>query len=116
MIQFPFEIEENRRISFFDVMVEQYNDRLVFDVYRKPTSTKPAQCHKNAAFNSLPHRMFNFQLSPQNYENEKKKIFEIGRVNSYPANQIQKIIRKHEDTTSRPNRTTLSTFPLLLIT
>jgi hypothetical protein len=29
--------------------------------------------------------MCNFQLSPQNYENEKKKIFEIGRVNGYPS-------------------------------
>jgi hypothetical protein len=46
--------------------------------------------HKNAAFNSMAHRMCNFQLSPQNYENEKKKILEIGRVNGYPANQIQK--------------------------
>jgi hypothetical protein len=42
----------------------------------------------------------NFQVSPQNYESEKKKIFEIGRVNGYPADQIQKIIRKYEDTTS----------------
>jgi hypothetical protein len=25
-------------------------------------------------------------VSPQNYENEKKKIFEIGRVNGYPGN------------------------------
>jgi hypothetical protein len=49
-----------------------------------------------------------FQLSPQNYENEKKNIFEIGRVHGYLANQIQKIIRKHEDTTSRRNLTTLS--------
>jgi hypothetical protein len=38
-IQFTFEIEEDRRIPFLDVMVERYIDRLVFDVYRKPTST-----------------------------------------------------------------------------
>jgi hypothetical protein len=115
-IQFTFEIEENGRIPFLDVMVERSIDRLVFDVYRKPTSTQRyitadsyhPQCHKNAAFNSMAHRMCNFQLSPQNYENEKKKILEIGRVNGYPANQIQKIIRKHEDTTSRRNLTTLS--------
>jgi hypothetical protein len=36
------------------------------------------------------HGMCNFQLSPQNNENENKKIFEIGQVNGYPANQIQK--------------------------
>jgi hypothetical protein len=40
-IQFTFEIEENGRIPFLDVMVEHYTDRLVFDVYRKPTKTIP---------------------------------------------------------------------------
>jgi hypothetical protein len=50
----------------------------------------------------------NFQVSPQNYEGEKKNVFKIGRVNGYPANQIQKIIRKHEDTTLIRNLTTLS--------
>jgi hypothetical protein len=39
-IQFTFEIEENGRIPFLDVMVERYIDRLVFDVYRKPSNTK----------------------------------------------------------------------------
>jgi hypothetical protein len=70
-------------------MVEWYIDILVFDVYQKPTSTQRyitadsfhPQYYKNAAFNSMAHRMCNFQLSPQNYENKKKKIFEIGRVN-----------------------------------
>jgi hypothetical protein len=52
--------------------------------------------------------MCHFQLSPKNYENEKKKIIENGRVNGYPADQIQRIINKHEDTTSRRNLTTLS--------
>jgi hypothetical protein len=31
-VQFTFEIEENERIPFLDVMVERYIDRLVFDV------------------------------------------------------------------------------------
>jgi hypothetical protein len=30
--------------------------------------------------------------SPENNENEKKKIVEIERVNGYPANRIQRII------------------------
>jgi hypothetical protein len=74
-------------------MVERYIDRLVFDVYRKPTSTQryitaDSFHYKNAAFNSMTHRMCTFQLSPQNYENKKKKIFEIRRLNGYPVNQI----------------------------
>jgi hypothetical protein len=110
-IQFTFEIEENGRIPFLVVMVERYIDILVFDVYRKPTSTQRyiitdsfhPQYHKKAVFNSMAYRMCNFQLSPQNYEHEKKKIFEIGRVNGYPAKQIQKIIRKHHIKTKPDN-------------
>jgi hypothetical protein len=55
------------------------------------------QCHMNAAFNSMAHRICTFQLSPQNYENENKKIIEIGRVNGYPTDQIQRIIKKHDE-------------------
>jgi hypothetical protein len=60
----------------------------------------------------MAQRMFNFQLSPQNYENEKKKIIQIGRVNSYLADQIQRMIRQHEDATSRRNLTPLSLLEL----
>jgi hypothetical protein len=54
----------------------------------------------------MAYRMYNFQLSPQNYDDENEKIFDIGRVNGYPANQILKSRKK--DTTSRRNLTTLS--------
>jgi hypothetical protein len=70
----------------------------------KPTSTKryiTADLFHDVSFGagrfSMAHRMCNFQLSPQHYEDEKKKIFEFGRVNGNPANQILKIIRKHEE-------------------
>jgi hypothetical protein len=63
-IQFTFEIDGNGRIPFLDVMMERY-DRLVFHVYRKSTSTQRyitadlfhPKIHKNAAFNSMAHRM-----------------------------------------------------------
>jgi hypothetical protein len=41
-------------------------------------------------------------------ENEKKKIIEIGRVDGYPADQIQRIIKQQDDIKSRRNLMTLS--------
>jgi hypothetical protein len=58
-----------------DLMVKRQYNQLIFDVYRKPTSTKRyitadsfhPQSQKNAAFHSMAHRLCNFNLSEEKY-------------------------------------------------
>jgi hypothetical protein len=45
-------------------------------------------------------------------ENKNKKIIEIGRVNGYQADQIQRIIKKQDEITFRRNLMTLSLLEL----
>lgn len=101
------EEENNGRLPFLDVMVERHYDNLSFDVYRKPTSTKRyittnsfhPQSHKDAAFHSMAHRLCNFHLSEENYVKEKENIVEIGRLNGYNPQRINKIIKKQKSDT-----------------
>jgi hypothetical protein len=114
-IKFTMEEENNGRLPFLDVMVERQNNHLSFDVYRKPTSTDRyitadsfhPQSHKDAAFHSMAHRLCNFQLSEENYVREKGRIVEIGRMNGYDPQRINKIIEKHEKVQHRQSLTTL---------
>jgi hypothetical protein len=115
-IRFTMEEESDGLLPFLDVLVNRQSGTLTFDVYRKPTSTSRYitsdsfhhQSQKNAAFHAMAHRLCNFNLSDENYEREKKKIIEIGRLNGYQSRQIDKIIRKHEKLKVRRDITTLN--------
>jgi hypothetical protein len=69
------EEEQSRQLPFLDVMVQRQGKQLIFDVYRKPTSTKRyitadsfhPQSQKNSVFHSMTHRLCNFNLSEEKY-------------------------------------------------
>jgi hypothetical protein len=78
-IQFTTEEVQSGQLPFLEVMVKRQDNKLIFDVYRKPTSTKRyitadsfhPQFQKNAAFHSMAHRLCNFNLSEEKYLKEK---------------------------------------------
>jgi hypothetical protein len=110
-------MEQNNKLPFLDVMIERRNNRLEFDVYRKPASTNRyitadyhhPQNQKDAAFHSMAHRLCSFQLSDENYKKERLKIITIGQQNEHSRQRIEKIISKHERTSTIANLTTLTT-------
>lgn len=103
-VQFTYEAEKDGKIPFLDTLVDRVDGNLQFDVYRKPCSTKRVITadsnqdikHKMAAFHSMAHRLVSFPLQADTYERERLTIMEIGRVNGYKAESIDRIIRKHE--------------------
>jgi hypothetical protein len=96
------EEEQSGQLPFLKVMVKrQKKNQLIFDVYRKPTSTKiyitadtiHPQSRKNANLHSMAHRLCNFNLSEEKYLKEKDTIVQIGKINGYQ----REIIRKYEN-------------------
>lgn len=95
----------NGQIPFLDVLViNNGNDGLEFDIYRKPTFTGRFITsdsfhnfqHKMAAFHSMAKRMVSMPLSSDRYDKERNFIIETGRINGYERKTIENIIKVHE--------------------
>ena len=72
------ETEKDGKLPFLDVVIERQDDKLIYDVFRKPTnnlqyihatSNHPVN-HKLAAFNTSINRMNNIPLSNEKIEKE----------------------------------------------
>lgn len=103
-VQFTYEGAKENKIPFLDTLVTNMNGRLVFDVYRKPCATKRVITfdsnhdirHKMASFHSMAHRLVKFPLENEAYDRERATILDIGKINGYNEQSIERIIRKHE--------------------
>lgn len=102
-IKFTYEIEKSEQLPFLDTLVIRNNNKLDFDIYRKDTNTDryitadSFNCpqHKNASFNFLIHRLFNFPLSKERFNNELRKIKNIARSNGFDSELIDKLVKKN---------------------
>ena len=73
-MKFTIEKEREDMINFLDITIEKEKDKLVFDIYRKPTATDSIipfdSCHptehKMAAVRYLTNRMNKYHLSLDN--------------------------------------------------
>ena len=101
-IQLTFEVENDGRLPFLDVMIIRSNVQLEFDVFRKETATDRYICnnslhsrqHKMSAINSMIHCLFSFPLSPQRFETEKAHITKVAQINGYSLVVIENMINK----------------------
>ncbi|MBV2145343.1 MAG: hypothetical protein KTM48_01175, partial [Wolbachia endosymbiont of Pissodes strobi] len=103
-IKFTYEVENNGQLPFLDTLViRNDNNTLEFDIYRKNTATNryipndSFHCdqHKMASFHFLVHRLVNFPLSRERFNNEKETIRNIAKVNGFNTNLINKLINRH---------------------
>lgn len=103
-INFTAELENNGKLNFLDLTVERNADGgVVFDVFRKPTSTERYitiesnhhQSQKYAAFNSMAHRLCNLPLNDEKFEAERQRIILIAAKNGYGHESIDRLINKH---------------------
>lgn len=102
-IKFTMEREQNGKLPFLDVLVTRINNKLDFNVYRKPTNTdryitRDSYCRKStklAAFNSMVYRLCRLPLSVINYMEELKNIKRIANINGYTDEEIETLVEKH---------------------
>ena len=89
-IQFTLETEENRKISFLDVLIHRDGRDLSFSVYRKPTNNDSyihsysahAMSVKRGMFIGMYRRAYSI-CSPEHLNSELDKIFNIGHSLKY---------------------------------
>lgn len=118
-VQFTYEPAKENKIAFLDTMVTNVNGNLEFEVYRKPCATERVIMndshqdvkHKMAAFHSMAHRLVTFTLKDDAYWRERERILEIGQVNGYKKESIERIIRKHERKKQLSNYSTFYSLP-----
>jgi predicted GIY-YIG superfamily endonuclease len=98
-LTFTNEYEENKKISFLDLTVLRRENKLEFDIYRKPTQTNTTinnksihpNSHKFAAFRSMIYRAHKIPLSEENRKKEIKLIKKIAQANGFQPMIIDEI-------------------------
>lgn len=115
-INFTMDVEENDKISYLDLIIQKRNRNIIFDIFRKPTSTglfirKDSyhhQSHQAAAFHSMIHKLLNIPLSEENYQKELRNIENLAILNGYTKAFVHRILKKHKRKKEIQNITTLS--------
>jgi hypothetical protein len=100
-IKFTMEVGGNS-ISFLDIRLNICNNKIEFDVFRKPTysdniihaTSNHHISHKLSVFHSLLHRLLEIPLSKENYNKEIKTIEVLAKNNGYPVNGIMKLLER----------------------
>lgn len=103
-IKFKLEVESNQSLNFLDLTISKSQNKLDFQIYRKPTHTDiaipstslhPLQ-HKLAAFRSYVHRLLSIPLSKDNYNKELRTIYQIAVTNGYDEKMVDNLIIKKQ--------------------
>ena len=81
-MKFTLEKEENNKINFLDITTVKGHDSLLFEIYRKPTTTyviissdscQPNE-HKTAAMRYFYNRMKSYKLTHKSQQRERNTI------------------------------------------
>jgi len=101
-LKFTLDEEQNNQISFLDITIKKDQKGLLFEVYRKPSTTDiiipndschPIE-HKTAAIRYYRIRLDTYRLTPENRKKEKETIRQILANNKYDAHPIEMLHRK----------------------
>jgi hypothetical protein len=114
-IKFTHERESNSTLPFLDILIIRANNKLQFDIYRKPTQVDRfidntsfhAKQHKLAAFNSMVYRMLRYPLTQDKQRKETNYIKNIAIKNGFDNKLIDNIIRRQKFSISVHNATQL---------
>jgi hypothetical protein len=97
-IQYTIETQNDNKINYLDITIENKNNTLTFDIYRKPTTTdiiiRNDSCHptehKHSAIRCMINRMNTYPISTENKHKETQLISTILHNNGYsPQTFIQ---------------------------
>jgi hypothetical protein len=103
-IKFTYEEENNGRLPFLDTIVIRNNNKLEFDIYRKPTDaplcipsdSHHPMVHKLAAFESALFRMHAFPLTTARRNKELDYLLKMAEMNGFDKEVVLKLNEKHE--------------------
>jgi hypothetical protein len=111
-MKFTIEKEENNKINILDITIPKGHDGLLFEIYRKPTTTDviitsdschPGE-HKTAAIRYFYNRMKSYKLTQESHQKERNTIQQIFVNNNNEAstlNKISKEKKQKQDTQKR---------------
>ena len=108
-IKFTLEKETHNQINFMDLTIRNINNKLFFNIYRKPTATDMIipkdSCHppeqKHAAIRHMINRMNTYRLNDHNKNIEYRTIEQIIINNDYETSVIQQLNNpKHKANTN----------------
>ena len=103
-IQYTIEKEHNNKINYLDLTIIKNNNKIEYDIYRKPTHTEicihrnsrhPMQ-QKLSTFHSLIHRLQKIPLTKEKYNKELNYIKNLAIKNGYNTDMINNLIKKSE--------------------
>lgn len=115
-VRFTVELEHDRSLNFLDLSIERSDNKLNLGIYRKPTTTSnvihftshhPLQ-HKLAAFRFFFHRLYNFPLNINKFNDELRIIHQIALHANYAIQIIKNLQHKILFQTNIKNSTFLS--------
>ena len=107
-IQFTLEQEHNGKLAFLDTVITRKDEKLVIDVYRKPTHTDRyldynshhQHKHKASTARTLIHRALTLPNTEEGRNNELEYVKNALRTNNYPQRTINNIITQSRSTLS----------------
>lgn len=108
-IQFTYEIEENHRIPYLDIMIIRNNNTLSTEFYQKPTnqgrilnyrSNHPTHQKENTAY-GLIHRILTL-TSKQYWKTNIERAKSLLLKNNYPPKLISTQIKKYMRSRNKP--------------
>ena len=102
-IKFTMEKEIDRKIAFLDLLLSRDGQRILFDIYRKPTDaplcipkdSHHSWQHKMAAFESALYRMWRLPIGDTNRKKELQYIYNMALVNGYDEEFVHRLNKKH---------------------
>lgn len=103
-IQFTIETEQNCSINFLDITLTRLNNRLSFNIYRKPTfsdnvipiTSRHSSNIKLSSFHSMLDRLIKIPLSKEFFDKELHTIKQIAINNGFPCKTIDKLLLKKQ--------------------
>jgi hypothetical protein len=113
-IKFTMDKETRNRIKYLDMTIIKEHNKLIFNIYRKPTTTGSiihnASCHPNehkiSAMNYLLDRMNIYTLTRENKDRELRIINEILKNNGYGYQQLPTNFQYKNKASINPTQTT----------
>ena len=101
-MKFTLEKEENNKIIFLDITTAKRHGSLLFEIYRKPTTTdviipnvsSQTGEHKIAANRCFYNRMKSHKLTPEGQPKEGNTIQQILANNNYESSTLNKISKQ----------------------